>query len=145
MRLWHINLIPYLPRQQLISQWRELIMIASCLHSKNLHNGLVNKVKNYSYNHLYSYSMKVVAEIHNRGYRTSKNAYDKFLNYLKTIEPDYHLVNNIYQNWHNEIYLRQCLYNLEEKYSCGLITQDEWNIIYNQFKDFTPLIKEDFT
>lgn len=24
MRLWHIDLIPYLPKTQLISQWREL-------------------------------------------------------------------------------------------------------------------------
>lgn len=142
MRLWHIDLIPYLPRQQLISQWRELCAIASCLNSNNLNHSLVNKVKNYNYNHLYSYSMKVVAEMHNRGYKTSEKAYEKFLNHLKNINPDCHLTNNIYGGWHNEVYLRQCLYNLEEKYSCGLIKQEEWDVIQNRFHNVTPLIKE---
>ena len=27
MRLWHYKLIPYLPKKQLVSQWRECIAI----------------------------------------------------------------------------------------------------------------------
>ena len=145
MRLWHIDLIPYLPRKQLISQWRELCAIVSCLHNDNLNHSLVSKIQNYDYNQFYSYTMKVIRQIYKRGYKVSSNAFNKFINHLTFIKPDYTLTNDIYKEWHNDVYLRQCLYNLEEKYSCGLITQNEWEIIYNQFKDFTPLIKEVLT
>ena len=42
---------------------------------------------------------------------------------------------------HNDRYLRQCLYNLEEKAMRGIINKEEWQVIYNQFKDFTKLWK----
>lgn len=34
MRLWHKDLIPYLPRQQLIAQWRECCAIAGSIAKK---------------------------------------------------------------------------------------------------------------
>jgi hypothetical protein len=45
----------------------------------------------------------------------------------------------IFPEWHNDIYLRECLYNLEEKAMCHGIPADEWQVIYDKFKDFTPL------
>jgi hypothetical protein len=45
----------------------------------------------------------------------------------------------IFPDWHNDIYLRECLYNLEEKFRAGGIPVDEWQRIYDRFKDFTPL------
>lgn len=39
----------------------------------------------------------------------------------------------IYKDWHNERYLKQCLYNLQEKYDCGGISENEWKIIELQF------------
>lgn len=42
---------------------------------------------------------------------------------------------------HNDRYLRQNLYNLEEKAIRGIINKDEWQKIYNEFKDFTDLWK----
>ena len=36
--------------------------------------------------------------------------------------------------WHNERYLRQCYYNLQEKYDCGLIKEREWREIYDFIK-----------
>lgn len=48
MRLWHIDLIPYLPRLQLISQWRECCCIAKNIADKGTPNHLlVNKVLDY--------------------------------------------------------------------------------------------------
>ena len=41
--------------------------------------------------------------------------------------------------FYDEIYLRQCLYNLEEKFICTKMCQEEWDVIYNEFKDFAPL------
>ena len=40
---------------------------------------------------------------------------------------------------HNERYLKQCLYNLEEKAMRGIISKEEWQKIYNEFKYFTDL------
>lgn len=36
---------------------------------------------------------------------------------------------------HNERYLKQCLYNLQEKYDCGGISEDEWKIIQDRFNN----------
>jgi hypothetical protein len=33
----------------------------------------------------------------------------------------------------NERYLKQCLYNLQEKYDCGGISQKEWQKIEDKF------------
>lgn len=49
-------------------------------------------------------------------------------------------IKQIYVDWHNDVYLRECLYNLEEKYLCEGITQDDWFLIYNKFENFTPLV-----
>ena len=48
------------------------------------------------------------------------------------------LINNEYEplfgKWHTDHYLIQCLYNLEEKYDRGGITQEEWDRIYNKYE-----------
>ena len=45
MRIWHKSLIPVLPREQLVAQWRELGAIAGNLNTKGTPNHiLVNKV-----------------------------------------------------------------------------------------------------
>lgn len=35
----------------------------------------------------------------------------------------------LYSGWHNQRYLQQCYYNLEEKYDRGGINDDEWSTI----------------
>ena len=39
----------------------------------------------------------------------------------------------------NDTYLRECLYNLEEKAICKGMSKEEWQKIYDKFKDFTDL------
>ena len=39
----------------------------------------------------------------------------------------------IFKDWHNTRYLRQCLYNLQEKYDCGGISKEEWYNIRRNF------------
>ncbi|MBR4832410.1 MAG: hypothetical protein IKZ97_07275, partial [Butyrivibrio sp.] len=41
---------------------------------------------------------------------------------------------HIFKDWHDERYLKQCFYNLQEKYDCGGISQAEWLKIDNYFK-----------
>lgn len=35
---------------------------------------------------------------------------------------------------HNQRYLQQCLFNLEEKYDRGIISQQGWEKIYKNFQ-----------
>lgn len=42
--------------------------------------------------------------------------------------------NYIFYDWHNKRYLNQCLYNLQEKYDCGGIPDDEWKRITDNFE-----------
>ena len=142
MRLWHKDLIPYLPRQQLIAQWRECCAIVSNLANKGTPNHLlVNKISKYTKNHFWNYHNLVIKEMHNRGYKTTSNSMEMFtINYRNWIEDNEPLVfsmvclKDLFADWHNERYLKQCLYNLQEKYDCGGISEDEWKIITDNFE-----------
>lgn len=72
-----------------------------------------------------------------RGYRCDFSRLDRYIEKMDSVP----LRNGeqIFPNWHNDIYLRQCLYNLEEKAMCKGIPANEWRVIYNRFKDFTQL------
>lgn len=122
MRLWHKDLIPYLPRQQLVSQWRECCCIARNIFENGTPNhALVNKVLKYPDDEFNGYTALVIAEMQKRGYsvnpdrfwkwRTNRNFWDGAM---------------LFAGWHNSRYLDQCFYNLEEKYDCGAISEDEW-------------------
>lgn len=140
MRLWHKDLIPYLPRKQLISQWRECCAIAGNIAKKGSPNHLlVNKILAYDGLDFWVYTCLVCGEIKRRGYKVSPKSFLNFRNnfYKKFIVPNYNVCDeenlNIFANWHNVRYLKQCLYNLQEKYDCGGISENEWEIIINEF------------
>lgn len=143
MRLWHKDLIQYLPRQQLIAQWRECCAIASNLANKGTPNHLlVNKILKYTKNHFWNYHSLIIKEMHNRGYKITSNSMEIFtINYRNWIEENEPLVfsmvcfDDLFEGWHNERYLKQCLYNLQEKYDCGGISEDEWKIIQENFDE----------
>lgn len=126
MRLWHKDLIPVLPRQQLLSQWRECCCIARNISVNGTPNHLlVNKVLDYPKSHLALYSYRVAQEMWRRGYCCDLSLYSKHLPIGSTVISDAEL----FKDWHNDQYLRQCLLNLQEKYDCGGIPEDEWNKI----------------
>lgn len=133
MRLWHKALIRVLPRQQLISQWRECIAVARNIELYGLpRHGLVNKVMDYPISHLYFYTDLVVLELLDRGYKVSPVALKKFEDSMRNIDYNYDDIveeSELFKNWHNKDYLIQCYYNLQEKYDCGLINQYDWRRI----------------
>lgn len=133
MRLWHKDLIRVLPRQQLISQWRECIAVARNIELYGLpRHGLVNKVMDYPISHLYFYTDMVVLELLDLGYKVSPVALKKFEDSMRNIDYNYDDVveeSELFKNWHNKDYLIQCYYNLQEKYDCGLINQYDWRRI----------------
>ena len=132
MRVWHKDLIEVLPREQLVAQWRELSAMASNIKTKGTPNHiLVNKVMNYSLDHFISYAYYIRTEMTLRGYRTMETVWQKIV----SVKPDYVIVpfNELYKDWHETRYLRQCYFNLEEKYDCGGIGEEVFQKIRERF------------
>lgn len=140
MRLWSYQLLPYLPRLQLISQWRECCCIAKSIAEKGTPNHiLVNKIMDYPIDHFVEYCCNVCLEMEYRGYKCDSSRFYKYFATKDIVVPLRIDGERIFPDWHNDIYLRENLYNLEEKFRAGGIPADEWQVIYDRFKDFTPL------
>ena len=148
MRLWHKDLLPCLPMQQMISQWRECCAIAARLNSDEHtpNHILVNKILDYDPAHFWTYTNMVIGQFNIRGYSMADKSlqdweknYRGWVTYLKTELPwrveDNVIVRkeDVFNGWHNKAYLRQCYYNLEEKYDCGGIPQDEWEAVMREY------------
>ena len=141
MRLWHYKLIPVLPRQQLLGQWRELCAITKTIaYDKTPHHPLVNKIVEYPAWMYYCYITDVEKEFKKRGYRIFEaSRYAIYDNSMKAEEEGYFADDDLYDfnqymndpfpGWHNDRYLMQCYFNLEEKYDCGLISEDDFKKI----------------
>ena len=141
MRIWHKDLLSVLPRQQLLGQWRECCLIAKNIVEKGTPNHiLVNRVMDYPIEHFLRYGELIYFEMHKRGFNSSLG---KFVPYLQEKPCDFETVisyESIFDGWHNTRYLRQCLYNLQEKYDCGGISQEEWDKIKEKFADRFDII-----
>lgn len=134
MRLWHKDLIPVLPKQQLIGQWRECCLIAKNIAEKGTPNHLlVNRIMDYPIEHFFRYGIRIVNEMERRGYKVNLYKFTRWF-YKLSAEREYE---DIFNTWHNDRYLKQCYYNLQEKYDCGGITQAEWDTLQHIIK---PLI-----
>lgn len=134
MRLWHKDLIPVLPKQQLLGQWRECCAIARNIAVKGTPNHiLVNKIMDYPMGHFWKYGFLVFSEMKRRGYKCN------FDNFEKWIEKPYVLItpeyNQLFEGWHNISYLRQCFFNLQEKYDCGGISDIEFGQVIKLCKE----------
>ena len=138
MRIWHKDLIEALPREQLVAQWRELSAIAGNINTKGTPNHiLVNKVMNYPMDHFISYAWHIRHEMTRRGYRTMDSVWNKILQTREVDYGDFYIlpIEDLFPNWHNEKYIRQCIYNLEEKYDCGGITEEDFEKIIRVYKE----------
>lgn len=135
MRLWHKDLIESLPRQQLLSQWRECCCIARNIKVNGTPNHLlVNKILNYPLSHFATYSMLVANEMERRGYKVDLGKFTKYLcgSSYWTFVP----YCDLFAGWHDKRYLTQCYHNLEEKYDCGGIPENEWeNVVKGYYKN----------
>ena len=134
MRLWHKDLIPVLPRQQLLGQWRECCCIARNIAINGTPNHiLVNKVMNYPLEHFFAYGLAVVHEMIRREYKCDWTKFAKYMSNHSSNLPKY---DELFDDWHNDRYLKQCYYNLQEKYDCGGISWEEWREIVVKFESY---------
>lgn len=126
MRLWHKDLIAVLPDKQLRGQWRECCLIAKGLRDGTLNHLLVNKVKQYPTSHLFAYGCFVIDEMRARGYEVNEDTFFRYFPEWLDVEELPREICDVFAGWHNDRYLRQCYYNLQEKYDCGGIPEHEW-------------------
>lgn len=141
MRLWHKDLLPVLPNQQLLGQWRECCAIASNIRNKGIPNHiLVNKIMDYKLSHFYKYCQLVTNEMYNRSYRISNKSIETIIGITDgdiRMQADCFITNEeLFSGWHDDRYLTQCYYNLQEKYDCGGITENEWKLIENMYNNY---------
>lgn len=137
MRLWHYRLISVLPRQQLVSQWRECCCIAKLIaYNKTPNHLLVNKIVDYPAWEFMHYCYLVLIEMRRRGYSVTNASWITLDENLMLAEDEGYFAEDgkydpdrLFQGWHTDRYLRQCYFNLQEKYDCGGITDDEWKTI----------------
>ena len=128
MRLWHKDLISILPRQQLLGQWRECCLIAKNIAEKGSPNHLlVNKIMNYPIEHFFWYCNSIACEMELRGYFVDLRKITKWI----PAPVDIVIKDELFKDWHNDRYLHQCLMNLQEKYDCGGISEEEYRILDN--------------
>lgn len=113
MRLWHIDLIPYLPKSQLIAQWREL----NSIYKKQDKHILINYIYNYDKEYLLYYSNRIIREMAFR--KIHVKSFENYFNYFG----DVFTSKSEYQQFqfaeHNNEYLLCNYYNLLEKYRRG--------------------------
>ena len=135
MRLWHKDLISVLPDKQLLGQWRECCAIASNIANKGTPNHiLVNRIMDYPLEHFYRYAELVSIEMERLGFDVD---FRKF--YDRMAELDFDPMNivstdELFKGWHNRRYLMQCIYNLQEKYDCDGIKDEDWSRLLKYFE-----------
>lgn len=82
MRLWHYELLPYLPKYQLKSQWRECVCIAKSIHDNRTPNHiLVNPIMNYPIEEFNDYCNHVLNAMMQRNISASESTLDKLNKY----------------------------------------------------------------
>ena len=116
MRLWHQDLIPRLPRAQLLGQHRECCALRGRGWGKK--HATVNYVFDHSPYRLYLYHALIMDEMEKRGYQVT--AAWKEPSYRGKIQPPYDSLKKVSPDQpiypeHNSAYLQECLENLKEK------------------------------
>ena len=123
MRLWHYKLIPYLPKDMLVSQWRECIAIKRQWEKGTLKHRLVSYVMKYDKSYLTNYTRLVMNEMNRRDIKTNNKLWFEMCDFSNC-----KIVDSNYEE-HNNRYLTQCYYNLQEKYDRGIISDEEYSKI----------------
>ena len=128
MRLWHYKLLPVLPDKMLVAEWRECIAIKRQWEKGTLKHRLVSYVMDYDREVFSNYVRHVVRELEKRNVKFQQKYLDEIIEFCNG---DLYITENY--NQHNNRYLKQCYYNLEEKYDRGIITQEEWYKIFKMY------------
>lgn len=145
MRLWHTDILPYLPRTQLLAQWREL----NSIFKKQDKHLLINYIYNYDKRQLDVYSKYVMQAMNDKGYKFDIKNYANFF-YGENQPIELIRDNLMYELWdddlcyktpfaeHNKEYMTICYWNLREKYLRGQkdFTKDIWHKLEQFYQNY---------
>ena len=129
-RLWHYKLIPVLPKKMLVSQWRECLAIKRQWEKGTLKHRLVSYVMDHEKCYFQTYINRIVGELYNRNIKFQEKYWLELLDFCN---PDNKSFKHANYPEHNSRYLKQCFYNLQEKYDRGIISPEEWFIIQETY------------
>jgi len=157
MRLWHKDLINVLPEQQLLSQWKDCCTITKNIAVNGTPNHiLVNPVMDYPIEKDFCmYCLEVIDELGDRDL-LNRRSINNWINNINNATNDNAVESNgsffrikhfdrnykIFYNWHNENYLTQCYYNLQEQHDRGGISDEDWDGINNKYNRLIILSEE---
>lgn len=145
MRIWHWQLLPYLPDRQFRGQLRELVAIMHDWRDKGRTNHLlINHVMSYRKSDLLEYYRMYGREYYNRyGKYIKESVSDEFYEFGKV--DDCWTDNPVFECWHDKTYLKICMWNLYEKHmgiGNAKVTDQEWQTLLYGYKNITG---EEFT
>lgn len=140
MRIWHYEILPYLPELQFKGQLRELILIVKDWKYKGHTNHLlINKVMEYSNTQLAKYFLLYREEYFKRYGKHIKQEYS--FEILQWAPTALYWGDKLFEGWHNKEYLRACMANLYEKHVFGVgksrISDAEWETLLDGYKQIT--------
>ena len=138
MRLWHTELLPYLPAQQFRGQLRELVAVMHTWRDEGTPNHmLVDYITDYDKSHLLKY-FKIYAKLYEERYGKPMPAkwHSEFEEFCGT-----DIVHGpCFPNHHNLMYLKICMANLLEKHipaSKNRVTDEEWETLIKGYETST--------
>lgn len=107
-----MNFYGVLPDRFIVAEWRELVAIKRQWEKGTLKHRLVSYVMNYDKSFFIWYVCRIVAELEKRKIKYNENLKYEIWDFapLNTF-----LTKDNYPE-HNDRYLKQCYYNLQEKY-----------------------------
>lgn len=127
------DLYGVLPNKMLVSQWRECIAIKRQWEKGTLKHRLVSYVMDYNRVYFEVYVFAVVNEMKKRGIKYQEKYYDEIYLFCND---DENITGILHYPEHNNRYLKQCFYNLQEKWDRGILGDAEWiKIIKAFYKD----------
>ena len=135
MRLWHIDLLPFLPKSQLLAQWREL----NSIFKKQDKHILINYIYDYDKQYLWDYAMAVLQEFSARKFKISEKSKENFKAYFNDMENLCFKTKELHFKEHDKDYLTICYYNLMEKYLRGQkdFSAEIWEKLEKFYKEKT--------
>ena len=128
-----------MPDKFIVAQWRECIAIKRQWEKGTLKHRLVSYVMDYGKPYFFVYVTKVTEELQKRNIKFQNKYFEEFYQFcIGEDEKDKIIViGELHYPEHNDRYLNQCIFNLQEKFDRGIITLDEWDKIVEKFGGYS--------
>lgn len=147
MRLWHRRLIPYLPYRQLVDLWIDCDKISKLVRNIGeygiLGDAVIREVIDYPVEEFLGYCKLVSDELEKRGYKMDiMKLHNQMCSPVTFWNMKVNSETPLFRDWHNDQYLVQCFYILQEQYDRGEISTEDWTSI-QAFMNLTGLLPHD--